>query len=91
MANHKIPAAATLLERLEGRAANGATVVLAVYRHVRAGAARPMFYVVGYQTTADGRIDRATRETRQFTGADAAERLEAEMGPARAMLAASVS
>jgi hypothetical protein len=91
MANHKIPAKATQTERLEGRAANGATVVLVVYRHVRAGDVLPMFYVVGYQTSADGRVVSATRETRQFTGADAAERLEAEMTPARAMLAASVA
>lgn len=90
MANHQIPRTAERIEELTGRADNGATVKCSVYKHTRQGHTHPMFYVVQYLLQGNGRIDRSTRVTREFTGPDAAG-LEAEMQETRALLAASLS
>jgi len=89
MANHQIPRTAERIEQLEAPDADGATVRCRVYRHTRAGHARPMFYVVQYRLTAAGRVDRASRVTSQISGARARARLDAEMTTVRAMFAAA--
>src|SRR5260370_40624022 len=88
MANHEIPRTAERIERMHGIDANGDVVTLSVYRHTRAGHARPMFYVVQYREH-NRQIVRSARVTREFTGPDAAARLEAAISPSRRMLADS--
>jgi hypothetical protein len=88
MANHQIPRAAERIERAHGIDDDGNVVTLAVYRHTRAGHELPDYYVVQYREL-NRAIDRASRVTLQFTGPRAAERLEADLAGARAMLAES--
>jgi hypothetical protein len=90
MANHQIPRAAEMVEQLEAPDADGATVRLRVYQHTRAGHTRPEFYVVQYRLTPDGRVDRPSRVTRQFSGARAETRLDTAMVPARAAFADAI-
>lgn len=91
MANHQIPRGARRIERIEGVAADGRRAVCSVYEHTRAGHAQPMFYVVQYLLTADGRIDRATRVTNQVSGRNAPRRLRTEMAATRRMFAQSTA
>lgn len=90
MANHQIPRRARRIERIEGRAANGQPAVCSVYEHTRQGHSQPMFYVVQYLLTDDGRIDRPTRVTNQVSGAGARARLEAELTETRRLFAESL-
>jgi hypothetical protein len=88
MANHRIPRTALAVERIHGIDADGNVVTLAAYRHTRAGHADPMFYVVQYREVSR-RIDRGSRVTREFTGPDAAARLEDALTESRDLLAES--
>jgi hypothetical protein len=88
MANHEIPRTAQRVERMHGIDADGNVITCSVYQHTRAGHSRPMFYVVQYRER-NRRIDRSTRETRQFSGPAARAKLDDELTEARSLFAES--
>lgn len=84
MANHQIPRRAECIEDLTALADDGRIAHLKVYRHVRSGHTRPEFILLWYAELATGRMDRATRVTRQYSGATAEARLDRELTASRA-------
>jgi len=88
MANHQIPRSAQRIERIHGIDADGDVVTTSVYQHTREGHAHPMFYVVQYREH-NRRISRDTRWTREFSGPDAAARMNEAMNEPRRLLADS--
>jgi hypothetical protein len=86
MANHNIPLTSDRIEALAVTAA-GRTCRTHVYKHTRQGHTRPEFYIVQYAELPNGRIDRSTRWTRQFSGDSAPRRLERAMTVIRAEFA----
>jgi hypothetical protein len=86
MGNARIPRKAAEVDTVTGRAPDGRVLRVRAYRHVRAGAAEPMFYVVGYELAGD-QVRVSTRRTRQMTGPGAEARMRAELAEARALLA----
>lgn len=88
MANHRIPLTAERIEALAAATDDGRIARTHVYRHTRSGHTRPEFYLVQYAEHPNGGIDRATRWTRQFSGATGPARLEAAMREVRAQFAA---
>jgi hypothetical protein len=62
---------------------------LKVYQHTRAGHSLPEFYALWFATMPGGRMDRATRITRQFSGATGRARLDAELAASRSEFTAA--
>jgi hypothetical protein len=89
VANHSIPLASRLIEDLTAIADDGSRAHLKVYEHTRAGHTWPHFYAMWYAERADGKMDRATRTTRQYSGATGRERLDEELAASRAEFAAA--
>lgn len=89
MANHQIPRKAECIEDLSALADDGRVARLRVYQHTRSGHTRPEFYVLQYAELPNGRIDRSTRVTSQFSGARARVRLDTAMASSRAQFAAA--
>jgi hypothetical protein len=87
MANHRIPGGAPPVEELTAADADGAPVVCRVYRHVRAGHTLPEFYILQFRRLPDGRMDRSSRVTQQFSGKTAETRLATEMTEIRRLFA----
>jgi len=88
MANHQVPRKAHRIEQVHGIDADGNVVTAVVFRHVREGHVRPMFYVVQYRER-NRRIESATRVTREFSGSLAEVRKEEAMAEVRRLLEAS--
>lgn len=91
MANHQIPRTAKVIEDLTALTDDGQVAHLRVYRHTRAGHDRPEFILLWYADLSDGRIDRRTRVTQQFSGARAQHRLDTAMVSAHAEFAAAIA
>ena len=88
MANHRIPRTSSLIEALAVIGGGGAVTRCHVFRHVRSGHSRPEFFILQYAELPSGRIDRSTRWTRQYSGARARARLDADMADVREQFAA---
>jgi hypothetical protein len=88
MANHKVPLKAERIERYHGIDADGNVVTLSVYKHVREGHTRPMFFLVQYREV-NRKIDRGSRWTREYSGPEAEATMRRDLAPAVEMLAES--
>lgn len=88
MANHQIPRTAEPVEQVNGLDADGNVVTVIVYEHTRQGRTRPEWIVLHYREH-NRAMDRSSRQTRQFSGATARQRLDRELAETRNLLGMS--
>jgi hypothetical protein len=86
MGNAQIPRRADEIETEHGFDADGLRVEACVFKHTRRGHHSPMFWIVLYRRTGDGRIDKSTRITRQYEGLTAQQRMRKDFAEARDLL-----